>query len=546
MTEEKTLFLRKASGLIRSWNVFDGFLYAVYADSIFVAAALTYGLSWPWPDANIPLAIALNCILLYPLMIVYAMNTSTMPRVGGDYIWQSRVLGGFWGFMICFSGLGFWPWFYAATNVMPGTVTAVSPSFAVMGIMYDNNAMIDIATWLTTTDGLWWAYVAYCMFAAVILIAGMRWYARVQRWSFYIGCGAIIGWIAMFLTVSHGDFISNFNWFMQQNFNWGGTNPYQYVINEAVAAGYNPVPFEQTTFLSSFYLIPIMTYVFAYVMWSGTMVGEISGVSDLKKSLWMYVGANTFALIVCTGTMYATMKIVGNEFFYSANYIWYNLGGAEAMPMSPMIGWLYVTMTRNPLFWLITIIGMNAWFWIWPTNNWVQSTRVFFAMSFDRMLPRWIGGVNRRLRTPLNAIVLVTVGSLVMGWAYVYTPFWKFTLDCTVGSCAAFFASTIAGAVMPYRKRSKKIWEASAASKYKIGNIPVITVAAIIGIVIFWIPLYFLWITDSTYGVNDPLSAAFMIGSFMAGGVLYYIVKWYRKSKQNIDVTLLYSEVPYE
>ena len=98
---------------------------------------------------------------------------------------------------------------------------------------------------------------------------------------------------------------------------------------------------------------------------------------------------------------------------------------------------------------------------------------------------------------------------------------------------------------MPYRKRVKAIWEASPASKYKIGNVPVITIAGIIGIICFWIPTYFLWITDKRYGVNDPLSGAFMIGSFLSGGIIFYIVKWYRKSK-GIDTELLYREVPYE
>jgi len=545
LAEEKTLFLRRASGLARAWNVFDGFLYCVYADSIFVAAALTYGLSWPWPDANIPLAIILNCLALYPSMIVYAMNASTMPRVGGDYVWQSRILTPLVGYSICLSGLGFWPWFYAATNVMPGTVTAVSPSFAVLGIMSGNRGLIDFATYLTTAEGLWWAYVAYSLFAFVILVAGMRWYARVQRWSFYIGCVAIVVWIAMFLMTTNQDFISNFNWFMSTYFSWGGSDPYHYVIDQAVAAGYAPVPFDQTKLLPSWMLVPIMTYVFAYALWSGTMVGEISGIDDLKKSMWMYVGANTFALIVCAGTMYATMLIVGNEFFFSANYMWYNLGGATAMPMSPFIGFLYVTMTRNPFFWIMTLVGMNAWFWIWPTNNWVQSIRIIFSMSFDRMLPGWMGAVNRRTKAPLNAIILVTIGCLVMGWAYSFTPFWKFTLDCTVGSCLAFFASTIAGTVMPYRKKVKAIWEASPASKYKIGSVPVITIAGVIGIVVFWIPTYFLWITDKRYGVNDPLSGAFMIGSFLSGGIIYFIIKAYRK-RQGIDTELLYREVPYE
>jgi hypothetical protein len=36
-----------------------------------------------------------------------------------------------------------------------------------------------------------------------------------------------------------------------------------------------------------------------------------------------------------------------------------------------------------------------------------------------------------------------------------------------------------------------------------------------------------------------------MIGSFISGGVIYYIIKWYRK-RQGIDTELLYREVPYE
>jgi len=545
MGAEKTLFLRRASGMVRAWKVFDGFLYAVYADSIFVAAALTYGLSWPWPDANIPLGIVLNTLLVYPAAIVYAMNASTMPRVGGDYVWQSRALGGFWGYTICLAGLGFWPWLYAATNVMPGTVTAVAPTFLVLGAMTGNNNLVSVSSWLTTPDGLWWAYVAYAVFAFIVMVAGMKWYARIQRGSFYVGCVAIAVWVVMFAITTHQDFVNNFNYFMSTYFNWGGNNPYQYVLDTAAKAGYNAVPFEQTKFLPSWQLVPVLSYVFLYILWSGSMAGEISGIGELKKSTWMYVGSNTFAMIVCAGTMLATILIVGNEFFFSANFLWYTQGGASAIPISPFIGFLYVAMTKNPFFWIMTLIGMNAWFWIWPTNNWVQPIRIIFAMSFDRSLPGWIGAVNRKTRSPLNAIILVTIGCLIMGWLYVYTVFWKYTLDVTFGSALAFFASTIAGTVMPYRKRTKAIWQASPASKYKVGGVPVITIAGILAIVFLWIPTYFLWITDSRYGINDPLSGVVLIGSFVAAAVTYFIVKAYRK-RQGIDIELLYREIPFE
>jgi len=41
------------------------------------------------------------------------------------------------------------------------------------------------------------------------------------------------------------------------------------------------------------------------------------------------------------------------------------------------------------------------------------------------------------------------------------------------------------------------------------------------------------------------LSGAFMIGSFLSGGIIYFIIKAYRK-RQGIDTELLYREVPYE
>jgi len=543
MTEDKSLFLRRASGMVRAWNVFDGFIYCLYADSIFVAAALTYGLSWPWPDGNIPLSIILICVAVYPAAIVYAMLSSTMPRVGGDYVWESRTLGGVWGYTICLAGLGFWPWMYAVTNVLPGTVTAVSPTFLVLGGMTGNQGLINLATWLTLPDGQWWAYVAYAAFAFIIMVAGMKWYARVQRASFIIGCVAIAVWIVMFAITTQQDFVSNFNWFMTTYFHWGGSNPYQYILSQAASNGYHPADLSQTSWLSSWELGPVMAYVFLYILWTGSMSGEIGGISDLKKSMWMYLGSNTFAMIVCAGTMFATLVIVGNQFFFSANYLWYN--GIAAMPISPFIGFLYVAMTRNPFFWIATLIGMNAWFWIWPTNNWVQSIRMIFAMSFDRSLPGWMGAVNRKTRSPLNAIILVTIGCLIMGWLYTYTVFYKFTLDVTFGSALAFFASTVAGTIMPYRQRTKAIWEASPASKYKVGKVPVITIAGILAIVFLWIPTYFLWITDSRYGINDPLSGAVLIASFAAAAILYYIVKAYRK-RQGVDLDLLYHEVPYE
>ena len=44
------------------------------------------------------------------LVIAYAGLVSTIPRAGGDYVWQSRILGGGLGFLIAITGWWFILW----------------------------------------------------------------------------------------------------------------------------------------------------------------------------------------------------------------------------------------------------------------------------------------------------------------------------------------------------------------------------------------------------------------------------------------------------
>ena len=44
-------------------------------------------------------------------------------------------------------------------------------------------------------------------------------------------------------------------------------------------------------------------------------------------------------------------------------------------------------------------------------NGWLSGTRVMMAMSFDRVLPEWLGRVDRRLHVPFNALLAMTVVS---------------------------------------------------------------------------------------------------------------------------------------
>jgi len=537
------LFLRKSSGLVRAFSIFDGFLYGVYANSIVVAAALSYAVAWPWNDANIPLGIVMVCLAFIPCFTVYAMLTSLMPRAGGDYVWQSRSLGGFWGYILVFTPLLFGPWFYMASNVAPGSSMVVAPFFITLGNILNVPALITFATWLISKVGTWWFYVFYCTFAAVVIALGMRFYAKVQRYSFYIGMAAILTWVGMLLFTSSAGFQAAFNDFMQNTLHWGNGQAFQQVLQMAKDKGYQALPLAQTNAASSFLIGPALAYTFMYIAWTGTLVGEIGGVNQFKNSFRMFMGGNIFSMIICAGFMWLLISRISNEFFTSSNFLWIS-GNTGDMPVAPYYGIFLMSLTRSPLLWLWIAIGLSAWFWIWPTNNMVMSTRVMFAMSYDRMLPGFVARISQRWGAPIIAIAICYVGSLIMGWLYFFTAFSKLTLDMPLMTSIAFATSTVVGMLFPYLKSTKKIYEDSPISKYKVAGLPLITVMGALGALYFAI-MFYLYITDPRYGTNDPLSAMYILGALAISAVIYFAYRYYRRS-QGVDTDLTYREIPAE
>jgi amino acid transporter len=541
--KEAGLFLRRSSGLVRAFSIFDGFLYGVYADSIVVAAALTYSLCWPWKDANIPLGIVLCCVAFLPCFSVYAMLTSLMPRAGGDYIWQSRAFGGFWGYILVFVPLLFAPWFYMASNVAPGSTMVVAPLFISLGNILNVPAFIQFATFLTTTGGTFAFYAFYCTFGAVVLALGLKFYARIQRWSFYIGMAAIVTWFIMLLATTSTRFQAAFNNFMANTLHWGSGAAYQLVLNMAQSKGFTGVPLSQTHFASSFLIGPVLAYTFMYIAWTGTLVGEIGGVNQFKNSFKMFWGGNLFSMLVCALFLWLLISRVGNAFFTSANFLWAT-GNTGNMPVAPYYGIFLMALTKSPWVWLWIAIGLNAWFWIWPTNNMVMSTRVMFAMSYDRMLPGFVARVSRRWGAPIIAILICYVGCLIMGALYFFTGFASLTLDMPLITSIAFAASTLVGTLFPYLKSTKQIYADSPISKYKIFGIPLITIAGVLGLIYFAV-MFYLYITDARYGTNNLLSIVYIIGSIFVSALIYFGYRFFR-SRQGINTDLTYKEIPSE
>ena len=107
------MFVRKATGLVKGWSVFDAFIYSAFSINL-----MTLGFGYAFtgvaviPTGGLIAAIVLSGLFIIFEVLVYASMIAVMPRAGGDYVWQTRVFGGGVGFVLAATGWWFilWHW----------------------------------------------------------------------------------------------------------------------------------------------------------------------------------------------------------------------------------------------------------------------------------------------------------------------------------------------------------------------------------------------------------------------------------------------------
>ena len=150
-TATPEVFVRKSSGLVRVMSPRSAFVYNV----------LTMGLIFPWtylwapgalPGGQLVWGILLAMVLEIPIALAYVWLSTALPRSGGDYVFQSRVLGGGIGFTLVFSGFVIWILQWVALSGWLLAALGFAPLFLGLGAATGSTAFVDLATWFTTGD----------------------------------------------------------------------------------------------------------------------------------------------------------------------------------------------------------------------------------------------------------------------------------------------------------------------------------------------------------------------------------------------------------
>src|SRR6266566_4424122 len=203
--ERPALFLRNATGLVRGWNVRDSLIYAVLSTNFVTLGLFTFTYAGPsFPTGQLLTSVVISAILVSFLVIAYAGLIVTIPRAGGDYVWQTRILGSSLGFVMAVTGWWFILWLWAPIYGNILSVELFQPLWATLG---DPSG----ATWFGTKTGIFVVSLITIVLAGVLVSIGMAGYARIQKWCFYSGLVGFAVIVLLLLINNHASFVSSFN-----------------------------------------------------------------------------------------------------------------------------------------------------------------------------------------------------------------------------------------------------------------------------------------------------------------------------------------------
>jgi amino acid transporter len=539
------LFLRNATGLVKAWSTFDAFVYSFWSVNLITLGL--YGMSYVYtvPDGQVLAAILLFGILTTFLVITYAMLVSVMPRTGGDYAWQSRVLGGGLGFVLSITGWWFTLFLWAPIYANILVVQFFSPLAYTLG-------WTNVATFFTSQTGVFVACLIVLAFVSIVVTLGMETYAKIQKVCFWIGLAGLVVVCGLLLFASQSDFQNAFNREATSLFG-AKAGAYQATIDTA-SKTFSGSDFGHFAFGPILLLLPWLAFYLLWPNWGATLYGEVRGAKDIRKPFWsmfwgLWVTVAMVALVVIL-----IVKTMGWNFYQSANAAYWNsvfaVSGAQAPPVPiwpypvMMAGWL----VDNHLFQALLIIVMGLWFFGWAGTLFLSSTRVIFAAAFDRVLPSWAANISAKRRVPYGSLVLMIVPSIVISAVYAYRPtFASVFLDATAVLALTFLATVVAAIILPWRR--KDLYDASPIANYKIGGIPTITIVGVItGIFLLFMLYEWSFNAADLYGTSfqSTLNSVYYFVATYVVAIVIYVAARIIRSRQGIDLRRIHHEIPVE
>jgi len=553
MTAEKKVFVRKATGLVRE----IGFVVAVL-----VVICNVVGLGWqkrafqftgpaPFPETQYVLGLApitmsfitVGIVVLFTVF-VFAILGAAMPRSGGGYVYISRLIHPFVGFVASWVE-------YFSIAVSYGLIgTAVFEAVLIYGGI--GGVSPEIMAAISTPTFLFWGGVLFVAIFAIVASLGVAMAGRLLQ---------IMFWIPLAITVLlYGALMAASPATMEAGLK---------AITGHDATYYTKMALDQgmaTAFTGSYWdahNIACLGSYWAYIGFAAStfVAGEIKeATKTLPRTLFL---ANGFIVLLYITASYlavrASMMVgwVGDWSFFNA-YSFLSYGAGATRPPELPRAWMPVVAAFSAKGmgwdWLLALIPIFAAFWV--ANDIppfiLTSSRIIFAMSFDRVVPESLSAVNERFHSPVNAVIFTALVAIIGNLAesdvlaflgpdnliYRYINPGGAVLATDIWDTIFFLLASLAGLFFVFAKRGRDIYERSA---FKPG-------VAVVGLIALIATIGNIWLMYVDFQASAAWTEAwyFTVELLVVGALIYLVYKYVVGKRAGVDYTTIYAEVPPE
>jgi basic amino acid/polyamine antiporter, APA family len=541
---EQMAFARKASGLVRGLSFIDafgvGFMNQGLTPSMWVMISLGLGV---YTGGNLIIATLLSALLCgVGFSLVWGILGGSMPRSGGEYIYNSRIIHPLVGIAESFGNAFVWiMWIYilAPWTVDPG----LTMLFQFLGRADIADTLVSKVNTPFGPFALWFFLIATVVNAIALLfvVFGMKVFAKVQKVIMVLGIAGCLVILLVLTFTSREAFVQAWNNLAVQY----GSLDYNGFIATArttIEEAGDVLP-KTWNWYDTLGVMVAGSWLFAYSYCITFIAGEV------KRPDKTIILANLSAILVPAFFMIwlalALYRTVGFEFLSATAWV-DNLGEGLAgytFPWSPHFVGLAAVINHNAFVvfaMALSFIVFNLW---WVALSYLAFPRILFAWGMDRMGPKWFADIDYRWASPVkNHILCFILGEIGI---LLYTIFQDQMSGLSVTGLeivSVFGVTAVAAAIFPFSKRAKSIWEASPYKKWKIFNIPVVTIGAVFNLVYLAILFYFFIVMPDLEGL--AIGSLIFYAFIWACGIGWYFY-WKARNKQvGVDTDMTFGELP--
>jgi len=544
---EQMAFARKASGLVRGLSFIDafgvGFMNQGLTPSMWVMISLGVGI---FSGGNLIIATLLSALLCgVGFSLVWGILGGSMPRSGGEYIYNSRIIHPLVGIAESFGNAFVWVmWIYvlAPWVVDPG-----------LTMMFQFLGRADIASTLTSTVNtplgpfaLWFFLIATVVNAIGLLfvVFGVKIFASAQKIIMVLGIAGCIVILSVLTFTNHDAFVAAWNNLALQY----GSLDYNAFIETVKAAMSDAGKVLPTTWnwFDTFGVMVAGSWLFAYSYCITFIAGEV------KRPDKTIIMANLTAILVPAFFMLwlaiALYHTVGFQFLSAT--AWLDNNGVEMIsgytfPWSPHFVGLAAVINHNALVVFVMAISFILFDIWWVALSYLAFPRILFAWGMDRMGPKWFADIDYRWASPVkNHILCFVLGEIGILLYTIYQSQMSGLSVTGLEIVSVFGITAIAAAIFPFTKRAKHIYETSPYKNWKVLGIPAITIGAAFNLVYLGILFYFFYAMKD-FGEQDLVWASLAGYAVIWGlGILWYFFWKARNKRAGVDISMTYGELP--